>query len=203
MWQGLNRYEFRRRYLTGHRTTWYVYFTAPTSRLSAVIDLDEAITDTPRQRSLEVRQWVHHRLDLGRGLLSWRASGRLCPAYVGSFLVVFVEVFAPRVDFLVVVIERSDSPTTKSRSDLLDVVPLLTCKRQCHVVLKASIHGLLASNPCSPGFLTTPGERTPLHRRRSEPPCIGTTQNLRHGHLSASRAHDSVAVQLVDGRSVS
>lgn len=48
MWQGLKRYEFRRRYLIGHRTTWYVYLTAPASRLSAVIDLDAAITNTPQ-----------------------------------------------------------------------------------------------------------------------------------------------------------
>ncbi len=55
MWHGLKRYEFRRRYLTGHRTTWYVYLTAPASRLSAVIDLDEAIADTP-QRIAEIAE---------------------------------------------------------------------------------------------------------------------------------------------------
>ncbi|MGH3923430.1 MAG: hypothetical protein ACRDTT_11285 [Pseudonocardiaceae bacterium] len=47
IWQGRKRHEFRRRYLTGRRTTWYVYLTAPVSRLTAVIDLAEATTDTP------------------------------------------------------------------------------------------------------------------------------------------------------------
>lgn len=37
----------RRRFLTGRPTTWYVYLTAPVSRLAAVIDLDEAVVDTP------------------------------------------------------------------------------------------------------------------------------------------------------------
>ncbi|MGH3936928.1 MAG: hypothetical protein ACRDS1_18410 [Pseudonocardiaceae bacterium] len=49
IWHGLKTHEFRRRYLTGRRTTWYVYLTAPVSRLSAVIDLDAAITGTPRR----------------------------------------------------------------------------------------------------------------------------------------------------------
>jgi predicted transcriptional regulator len=49
MWQGLKRHEFRRRYLTSRPTTWYVYLTAPVSHLSAVIDLDEAIADTPQR----------------------------------------------------------------------------------------------------------------------------------------------------------
>ncbi|MGH3911956.1 MAG: hypothetical protein ACRDTC_00890 [Pseudonocardiaceae bacterium] len=49
IWQGRKRHEFRRRYLTGRRTTWYVYLTTPVSRLTAVIDLDEAIADTPQR----------------------------------------------------------------------------------------------------------------------------------------------------------
>lgn len=48
IWQGLKTHEFRRRYLTGRPTTWYVYLTAPVSRLAAVIDLDEAVLDTPQ-----------------------------------------------------------------------------------------------------------------------------------------------------------
>ncbi|MGH3939937.1 MAG: hypothetical protein ACRDTG_15165 [Pseudonocardiaceae bacterium] len=55
IWQGHKRHEFRRRYLAGRPTTWYVYLTAPVSRLTAVIDLDEAIVDTP-QRIAEVAE---------------------------------------------------------------------------------------------------------------------------------------------------
>lgn len=47
IWQGLKRHEFRRRYLAAKPTTWFVYLTAPVSRLAAVIDLDTAIVDTP------------------------------------------------------------------------------------------------------------------------------------------------------------
>lgn len=47
IWQGLKRHEFRRRYLAGKPTTWFVYLTAPVSKLAAEIDLDTAITDTP------------------------------------------------------------------------------------------------------------------------------------------------------------
>jgi predicted transcriptional regulator len=47
IWQGLKRHEFRRRYLAGRPTTWFVYLTAPVSTLAAVIDLDTAIVDTP------------------------------------------------------------------------------------------------------------------------------------------------------------
>lgn len=55
VWRGLKRHEFRRRYLTGRPTIWYVYLTAPVSRLCAVIDLDEAITGTP-QRIAEIAE---------------------------------------------------------------------------------------------------------------------------------------------------
>ncbi|QIZ37238.1 hypothetical protein [Saccharopolyspora sp. ASAGF58] len=48
IWQRLKRHEFRRRFLQGRPTTWYVYLTTPLSTLAAVIDLDEAIVDTPR-----------------------------------------------------------------------------------------------------------------------------------------------------------
>lgn len=47
IWQGLKRHEFRRRYLADKPTTWFVYLTAPVSRLAAVIDLDTAIVDSP------------------------------------------------------------------------------------------------------------------------------------------------------------
>ncbi len=55
IWCGFKRHEFRRRYLIGRATTWYVYLTAPVSRLSAVIDLDEAIGDAP-QRIAEIAE---------------------------------------------------------------------------------------------------------------------------------------------------
>ncbi len=49
IWHGLKRHEFRRRYLAGRPTTWFVYLTAPVSTLAAVIDLATAIVDTPRR----------------------------------------------------------------------------------------------------------------------------------------------------------
>jgi predicted transcriptional regulator len=49
IWQGKKRHEFRRRYLAGRPTRWHVYLTAPVSRLVAVIELDEAIIDTPER----------------------------------------------------------------------------------------------------------------------------------------------------------
>jgi predicted transcriptional regulator len=49
IWQGVKRHEFRRRYPAGRPITWYVYLTAPASKLAAVIDLDPAIVDTPRR----------------------------------------------------------------------------------------------------------------------------------------------------------
>jgi predicted transcriptional regulator/transcriptional regulator with XRE-family HTH domain len=48
IWQGLKTHEFRRRYLAGRPTTWFVYLTAPTSTLAAVIELDEAVVESPR-----------------------------------------------------------------------------------------------------------------------------------------------------------
>jgi predicted transcriptional regulator len=49
MWRGEKTHEFRRRYPSNRPTTWFVYLTAPVSRLSAVIDLDMAIVDTPER----------------------------------------------------------------------------------------------------------------------------------------------------------
>lgn len=49
MWRGEKTHEFRRRYLTGVSTTWFVYLTVPDSRLCAVIDLAPAIEDTPEE----------------------------------------------------------------------------------------------------------------------------------------------------------
>lgn len=47
MWERKKDHEFRRRYLAGRPTQWFVYLTVPASRLCAVIDLDTAIEDTP------------------------------------------------------------------------------------------------------------------------------------------------------------
>lgn len=49
MWTGRKTHEFRRRFLTGTRVEWFVYLTAPESRLCAVIDLDPAIEGTPHE----------------------------------------------------------------------------------------------------------------------------------------------------------
>jgi len=55
IWQRLKRHEFRRRYLAGRPTRWFVYLTTPVSKLAAVIDLDTAIVDTP-QRIAEIAE---------------------------------------------------------------------------------------------------------------------------------------------------
>jgi predicted transcriptional regulator len=47
IWADLKTHEFRRRYLEGQASTWYVYLTAPVSRLCAVVDLDAAVVDSP------------------------------------------------------------------------------------------------------------------------------------------------------------
>ncbi|MFY1683622.1 hypothetical protein ACN265_18995 [Micromonospora sp. WMMD730] len=49
IWAGEKRHEFRRRFLTGQSVRWYVYLTAPVSRLGAVIDLGPAVVDTPQR----------------------------------------------------------------------------------------------------------------------------------------------------------
>ncbi|WP_239342559.1 hypothetical protein [Frankia sp. CiP3] len=47
IWAGLKRHEFRRRFLEGQPVEWFVYLTAPVSRLAAVIELDAAVVDVP------------------------------------------------------------------------------------------------------------------------------------------------------------
>lgn len=47
IWQGLKTHEFRRRFLEGRPTRWFVYLNAPVSRLGAVIDLGPAVVDKP------------------------------------------------------------------------------------------------------------------------------------------------------------
>lgn len=49
IWQGLKTHEFRRRFLRGRPARWFVYLTAPESRLAAVINLGPAIVDVPEQ----------------------------------------------------------------------------------------------------------------------------------------------------------
>jgi len=58
IWQRRKQHEFRRRYRTGRPTTWFVYLTAPVSKLAAVIDLNPAIVDTP-QRIANLAEQVH------------------------------------------------------------------------------------------------------------------------------------------------
>jgi predicted transcriptional regulator len=49
IWQGLKTHEFRRRFLRERPSRWFVYLTAPVSRLTALIDLAAAITGIPEQ----------------------------------------------------------------------------------------------------------------------------------------------------------
>ncbi|MER7210671.1 hypothetical protein ABT340_26765 [Streptosporangium sp. NPDC000239] len=49
IWPGLKRHEFRRRFLAGQSTQWWVYLNAPVSRLRAVIDLGPAVVGTPER----------------------------------------------------------------------------------------------------------------------------------------------------------
>ncbi|SHG79640.1 hypothetical protein [Streptoalloteichus hindustanus] len=58
IWQRLKRHEFRRRYLADRPTTWFVYLTAPVSKLAAVIDLAPAVVDTPR-RIADIAEQAH------------------------------------------------------------------------------------------------------------------------------------------------
>lgn len=57
IWQRLKRHEFRRRYLADRPTTWFVYLTAPVSKLAAVIDLDAAVVASPT-RIAEIAEQV-------------------------------------------------------------------------------------------------------------------------------------------------
>lgn len=47
IWAGLKTHEFRKRFLPARRSRWFVYFNAPVSSLSAVIDLGPAVVDAP------------------------------------------------------------------------------------------------------------------------------------------------------------
>lgn len=49
IWQGQKHHEFRRRFLVDTPTRWFVWFNAPVSTLSAVIDLGPAIVAPPEQ----------------------------------------------------------------------------------------------------------------------------------------------------------
>jgi predicted transcriptional regulator len=49
IWQGLKTHEFRRRFPAGRSARWFVYLSAPVSRLAAVIDLGPAVVDVPER----------------------------------------------------------------------------------------------------------------------------------------------------------
>ena len=49
IWQRLKTHEFRRRFLEGRATRWFVYLNAPVSRLAAVIDLGPAKVGSPQE----------------------------------------------------------------------------------------------------------------------------------------------------------
>jgi predicted transcriptional regulator len=47
IWARLKTHEFRRRFVEDRAVRWFVYLTAPVSRLAAVIDLGPAVVDAP------------------------------------------------------------------------------------------------------------------------------------------------------------
>jgi predicted transcriptional regulator len=49
IWQGQKTHEFRRRFLEDRPVRWFVYLSAPVSRLAAVIDLAAAVVDVPER----------------------------------------------------------------------------------------------------------------------------------------------------------
>jgi predicted transcriptional regulator len=49
IWAGLKTHEFRRRFVEDREIRWFVYLTAPVSRLAAVIDLGPAVVDAPER----------------------------------------------------------------------------------------------------------------------------------------------------------
>lgn len=49
IWAREKAYEFRKRFLEGRATRWYVYLNAPVSRLAAVIDLAPAVAGSPEE----------------------------------------------------------------------------------------------------------------------------------------------------------
>lgn len=49
IWAGLKTHEFRRRFVDDRDVRWFVYLTAPVSRLAAVIDLGPAVVDAPER----------------------------------------------------------------------------------------------------------------------------------------------------------
>jgi len=49
IWQGRKTHEFRRRFLCDCPVRWFLYLTAPVSRLMAVIGLGPAIADVPER----------------------------------------------------------------------------------------------------------------------------------------------------------
>ncbi|MGH3872745.1 MAG: hypothetical protein ACRDSR_14770 [Pseudonocardiaceae bacterium] len=103
IWRGPKRHEFRRRYLTGRRTTWYVYLTAPVSHLTAVIDLDAAITGTP-QRIAEIAEQTRagngasvyeYLQDLERGFALPITRVREYPSFTAAHLTEMLGSFHP------------------------------------------------------------------------------------------------------------
>jgi predicted transcriptional regulator len=49
IWEGRKTHEFRRRFLEGRATRWFVYLNTPASRLAAVIDLGPAVAGSPEE----------------------------------------------------------------------------------------------------------------------------------------------------------
>lgn len=49
IWTGEKTFEFRRRFLEGRPVRWFVYLSAPVSRLTAVIGLGPAVAGSPQE----------------------------------------------------------------------------------------------------------------------------------------------------------
>lgn len=103
IWQGLKRHEFRRRYLADRPTTWFVYLTAPVSKLAAVIDLDTAIVATPRRIADIAEQALvgngesvyAYLKDLERGFAIPIKHVRECPGFTADELAGMLGSFHP------------------------------------------------------------------------------------------------------------
>jgi hypothetical protein len=80
IWQGLKTHEFRRRFLEGRATRWFVYLNAPVSRLAAVIDLGPAVAGSPEEvaaiaeRMRPGKRWDRNTSERGHGVSEFLAG---------------------------------------------------------------------------------------------------------------------------------
>ncbi|MEU3019928.1 hypothetical protein ABZ635_21325 [Nocardiopsis sp. NPDC007018] len=83
MWNGQKSHEYRRRYVTGAPTQWFVYLAAPESRLCAVIDLGRAVEGSPQEIARLAER--EHPGD-GAPVLDYLAKGRNRTGYAMPIL---------------------------------------------------------------------------------------------------------------------